>query len=79
MDPFICLVSYVESLLRLRQGIDMAHNFLFREDKAPLRPLCGGVLEQDILGIGLCWHRSPIGFYLSNVYNKDSTSAAFSK
>ena len=35
VDPFICLVFNVESLLRLRQEINIAHDFLFHEEKAP--------------------------------------------
>ena len=48
VDPFTCLVSYVESLLRLRQGIDMAYDFLSLEDKAPFRPLSVAALSSRI-------------------------------
>ena len=38
-DPFFYPVSNVEPLFRLHQEIDIAHDFLFHEDKSPFRPL----------------------------------------
>ena len=38
-DPFFYPVSNVEPLFRLHQEIDIAHDFLFHEDKSPFQPL----------------------------------------